>query len=201
MNISTSVRLQNTRSFNLSDRNNKKIDPKVEACTLEQDDILILTNVQIGDNEQRIKRKFLDKGYELFANSTSNQAAGVAICLRIAKEIKVLSIKKDGNDRVLILKLMIEEEIISVISFYDSNNDTAEHMAWIDEALMEEGINQGIILGGDLNTFTNTNLDQKGFNGKEHYRRKAARLLANWEDNNRLNDIYRRQNPNGRVHT
>ena len=94
-------------------------------------------------------QKFLKKGYEIFINSESNAAAGVAICLRIAKEIKVLSIKKDKNDRVIILKLMIEEEIITVVSFYDSNTNSNEFMEWIDSALAEENISQGIIIGGD----------------------------------------------------
>ena len=164
MNISTSIKTQNVRSFNLSDRNNNRIDPKIDACTFEQDDILLLTNVQIGSNKNRIAQKFLKKGYEIFINSNSNAAAGVAICLRIAKDIKVLSVKKDNNDRIIILKLMVGEETITVGSFYDSNMNSSEYMEWIDSALEEENINQGMIIGGDMNTITDPLADQKGFN-------------------------------------
>ena len=79
---------------------------------------------------------------------------------------KVLSIKKDDQDRVIILKLMTEEEIITVVCFYDSNDNTSEHMDWIDSALAEENINQGIIIGGDMNTIIDPIRDQKGFNNK-----------------------------------
>ena len=201
MNISTSIKCQNVRSFNLSDQNNNRIDPKIEACIYEQDDIILLTNVQIGTNKKRIVQKFLKKGYEIFINSESNAAAGVAICLRIAKDIKVLSIKKDDNDRVIILKLMVEEEVIAVVSFYDSNSNTNEFMDWIDSALAEENISQGIILGGDMNTITDPMLDQKGFDNRSHARTHASRHLLNWHTSNKLIDIYRKKNPSGRAIT
>ena len=201
MNISTSIKCQNVRSFNLSDRNNSRIDPKIEACIYEQDDIILLTNVQIGSNKKRIVQKFLRKGYEIFINSESNAAAGVAICLRIAKDIKVLSVKKDDNDRVIILKLMVEEEIIAVVSFYDSNTNSSEYMEWIDSALAEENISQGIIIGGDMNTITDPQLDQKGFIIRPHARTHASRHLLNWQTSNKFIDIYRKKNPGGRAIT
>ena len=77
MNISTSIKTQNTRSFNLSDRNNSRIDPKIDACTHEQDDIILLTNVQIGNNKQQIVQKFLKKGYEIFINSEYNKTGSL----------------------------------------------------------------------------------------------------------------------------
>ena len=138
-------------------------------------------------------QKFLSRGYEIFINSESNAAAGVAVCLRIAKEIKVLSIKKDRNDRVIILKLMVEEEIIAVVSFYDSNTNSSEYMEWIDSALAEENISQGIIIGGDMNTITDPQLDQKGFIIRPHARTHASRHLLNWQTSHKFIDIYRKK--------
>ena len=198
MNISTSIKTQNTRSFNLSDRNSNKIDPKIDACILEQDDILLLTNVQIGNNQQRIKRKFLDKGYEMYINSNSNTSAGVAICLRLAKQIKVLNIRKDNNDRAIILKVMVDEEILTLVSFYDCNDHSIEHLEWVDNTINEENITQGIIIGGDVNTIKDTKLDQRGFNNRPHARVAANRLLTNWHSTGKYVDIYRKIKPEGR---
>ena len=151
MNISLSIKTQNVRSFNLSDKNDYKTTAKIDACLAEVDDIILLSNVQIGNNLTKINKKFNSKGYEIFSNSKSNTSAGVAIALRIAKDMKILSITKDDDDRILLIKLMIEEEIITVVAFYDTNVNTSQYLEKIDSLLEQQNITNGYIIGGDFN--------------------------------------------------
>ena len=54
--------------------------------------------------------------------------------------------------------------------------------------------NNGIIIGGDFNTITDKNLDQKDYRG-EHMRTKATKKLQEWEESKKLNDVFRLKNP------
>ena len=201
MNISISIKTQNVRSFNLSDKNDYKTKAKIEACLSEMDDIILLTNVQIGSNINKITRKFNDKGYELFCNSKSNTGAGVAIALRIAKDMKILNIDKDEDDRILVIKLMIDEEIITVVAFYDTNLNTSLFLEKIDNILEHGNITDGYIIGGDINVILDKDKDQKGFGDKHHHRTNAKRYIDLNIENGTYKDIYRSLNKVGKAIT
>ena len=109
MNISLTVKTQKMRSFTLSNQDGF-FRNKVKAATLERDDILLLTNTQVGNKSNMLTRKFYLEGYKLLNNSTHNSMKGVSIALRIAKNIKIMDAKTDDEERVIALKLMIEEE-------------------------------------------------------------------------------------------
>ena len=49
----------------------------------------------------------------------------------------------------------------------------------------------GILVGGDLNTITNKDSDQKDYKG-EHIRKKATKQLREWETKKKLNYVFRR---------
>ena len=53
-----------------------------------------------------------------YFNSDSSRAAGVVIPIKLCADIEVLDMVKDNNDRILILKTMIDNEIITLVSFY-----------------------------------------------------------------------------------
>ena len=76
---------------------------------LEGDDILLLTNTQIGRNRRVIEKEFLiggDNPYEIFTNSSTIDARGVLIAIRIQANIQVFDMAKDDEDRILIIKVM-----------------------------------------------------------------------------------------------
>ena len=199
MNISLSIKTQNVRSFNLSDKNDFKTKAKIDACLYEMDDIILLTNVQIGNNTQKITKKFNNKGYEIFCNSKSNTSAGVAVALRIAKDMKILSIANDDDDRVLLIKLMIEEETITVVAFYDTNVNTSQYLEKIDNILEHQNITSGYIIGGDFNVILDKDKDQKGFGDRVHARTAAKRHIDQNIENGFYQDIYRKLNAKGRA--
>ena len=137
----------------------------------------------------------------LASNSKSNAAAGVAIAFRIAKDMKVLNVVNDEEDRILLLKLMIEEEIITVVSFYDTNVNTALYLEKIDNMLEHNDITNGYIIGGDFNVILDKEFDQKGFGGKQHSRTTAKKYIDTGIDNGFYQDIYRQFNKEGKAVT
>ena len=52
MNLELSLKTQNIRSFNLSETGLVSMRKKVKAAILEEDDVIMLTNVQIGTNRK-----------------------------------------------------------------------------------------------------------------------------------------------------
>ena len=73
------------RSFNLSS-NDGFFKNKVKAATLGQDDILLLTNTQVGNKSNILTKEFNLEGYKLLNNSTHNNMKGVSIALKITKK-------------------------------------------------------------------------------------------------------------------
>ena len=62
MNISLTMKTQNVRSFNLSSQDGF-FKNKTKAVTLEQDDIILLTNTQVGDKSHMLMKEFNIEGY------------------------------------------------------------------------------------------------------------------------------------------
>ena len=58
-----------------------------------------------------------------YFNSDSSRAAGVGLAIKVCADIELLDMVKDNNDRILILKTMIDNEIITLVSFYDTNEN------------------------------------------------------------------------------
>jgi hypothetical protein len=50
-----------------------------------------------------------------YFNADSSRAAGVGIAIKLCADIKVLDMAKDKNARILILKTMIHNEIITLV--------------------------------------------------------------------------------------
>ena len=72
MNLEISFKTQNVRSFNLSETGLTSMKTKIKAAMFEGDDILCLTNTQIGRNRRVIEKEFIIGGatpYEIFTNS------------------------------------------------------------------------------------------------------------------------------------
>ena len=83
MSINFNIKTQNVRSFNLS-TSTLVLKTKIKAVCHEKNDIILLTNCQIGNKESLVKKEFLttiNGPYHLFTNSSSNIGAGVAIAI------------------------------------------------------------------------------------------------------------------------
>ena len=109
-----------------------------------------------------------------YFNSDSPRAAGVGIAIKLCSDIEILDQVKDNNDRILILKTMIEDEMITLVSFYDTNENRDNHFKKLEEMLYQLDIQQGVIIGADCNNFTDNLRDQKGNGAKPHFRTKAT---------------------------
>ena len=105
MNLELSLKTQNVRSFNMSENGLVSLRKKVRPALMEDDDVIMLTNVQLGTNKLAVEREFLFGGknpYEIYTNSKESDARGVLIAIKIKANIQVIDTKKDDNDRILI---------------------------------------------------------------------------------------------------
>ena len=193
MNINLSIKTQNVRSFNLSSQDGF-FKNKIKAVVLEQDDIILMTNTQIGDKSNMLNKEFNLEGYEVIHNSNHNNMKGVSIALKINKEIKIMDAKTDNEERIIALKIMVNEEELTVVTLYDANTNNDCHLIEIEKILEDMESNNGIIIGGDFNTITDKKNDQKGYLGN-HMRTKATKKLLEWEETKKLNDVFRINNP------
>ena len=193
MNISLSIKTQNVRTFNLSSQDGF-FKNKIKAVVLEQDDIILMTNTQIGDKSNMLDKEFNLEGYEVIHNSSHNNMKGVSIALKINKELKIMDAKKDNDDRIIALKIMVNEEELTVVTLYDANTNNDCHLTEVEKTLEDMESNNGIIIGGDFNTITDKIKDQKGYTGN-HMRTKATKKLLEWEETKKLNDVFRLNNP------
>ena len=84
-----------------------------------------------------------------YFNSSSSRAAGVGIAIKLTSDIQVLDSERDTEDRILILKTMIENELITLVAFYDTNENKDTHLKGIETLLKKidssqlYGSNQG----------------------------------------------------------
>ena len=101
MNLNFSCKTLNIRSFNFSSNIPNVYKCKVDALTLEQDYIIMVSNTKIGRKRKILKDEFRFKGYEIFTNSTSNAAKGVLVALRIVKDIKIIEVDRNEDDRII----------------------------------------------------------------------------------------------------
>ena len=199
MNLELSLKTQNVRSFNMSENGLVSMRKKVQAAVMEDDDIIMLTNVQLGGNKTAVEREFLFGGknpYEIYTNSTVNDARGVLIATKIKANIQVIDIRKDEDDRVLILKTVIGNETITLGCLYDDNRNNTNALQKVDEFLTAMDVKHGLIIGGDYNVIVNRELDQIGYEN-QHLRTKAVKYLTEWDEKGTLVDIYRKKHKKG----
>ena len=194
MNINLSIKTQNVRSFNLSSQDGS-FKNKIKAVVLEQDDIILMTNTQTGDKRNMLDKEFNLEGYEVIHNSKHNNMKGVSIALKINKEIKIMDAKTDNDERIIALKVMINDEELTVVTLYDTNTNNDCHLIEIEKILEDMESYNGIIIGGDFNTITDKKNDQKGYEGRNHSRTKATKKILEWEETKKLNDVFRLNNP------
>jgi exonuclease III len=176
---------------------------KIKATMLEGDDILLLTNTQIGRNRRLIEKEFLIGGenpYVIYTNSSASDARGVLIAIRLQADIQVIDTAKDDEDRILILKIAKGNETLTIGCVYDDNRNNTRTLNKIEELLERLDSKQGLIIAGDYNVIINEDLDQFGYEN-HHHRTKAIKIHQDWEKSGSLVDIYRKKFKNGKAVT
>ena len=89
--------------------------------------------------------------------------------------------KTETEERAIALKLMIEEEEITVVALYDTNTNTDCLLVEIENILEDMEAHNGLNVGGDFNTITNKDWDQKKYKG-EHTRTKETMRMGNQKE-------------------
>ena len=70
-----------------------------------------------------------------YLNSNSSRAVGVGIAIKLTSDIQVLDSERDIDDRILILKTMIGNELITLVSFYGTNENKDCYLNGIETLL------------------------------------------------------------------
>jgi hypothetical protein len=103
--LEISLKTQSVRSFNLSETGLCSMRTKIKVTMPEGDNILLLTNTQIGRNRRVIEKEFLiggDNPYKIFTNSGASDARGVLIAIRIQANIQAYTHKAVGGLHIVI---------------------------------------------------------------------------------------------------
>ena len=125
-------------------------------------------------------------------------ARGVSIMIptSIAANVKYLTGTKDKEGRFLLLSCEIENMKITLINIYSPTKDNlAQQNSFLSniKSVIEDYSDSNIILGGDLNTYLNIDLDKKG--GKIETQSSYSFNIGNLCEEYSLSDIWRIRNP------
>ena len=137
------------------------------------------------------------KGDIYFSHGT-NQSKGVAILIPsdIKTRVTVLNMTKDKEGRMIILDCNIDDNPFLLKNLYAPTKDHCDaQLNFLQHFTdtLEQLDNKNLIIGGDLNTYLNPELDKKGGN-IENASKYASGLKRVIEEYN-LSDIWRLRNP------
>ena len=144
---------------------------KIVAAILEGDNIICLTNMQVGKNRKVIEKEFLLGGttpYEMFINSNASDARGVMIAVKIRANIQIVDRAKDDEDRIILIKAVVGNKTITVGCIYDDNKNNTKTLTKLEELLDKIDGRQGLVIGGDYNVMINPQLYQHGLDTPAH---------------------------------
>ena len=144
------------------------------------------------------QRKWEDQtGCSLFFSHGKTNSCGVLIGFVGTKKLDVLDEKRDKNGRILILKVLVEDNCFTLINLYSPNTESDQVATLTELSFMLNSIddldNQNIILGGDLNFFFDTTLEASG--GNPTIKKNTLTKFIELKENFNLCDIWRIRNP------
>ena len=108
--------------------------------------------------------------------------------LKIRANIQIIDTVNDDEDRIILIKVVIGNDTITVGCIYDDNRNNTRTLTKLEELLDNIDGRQGLVLGGDYNVIVNPQLDQHGYN-TPHMRTKAVKHHNEWEASGTLIDI------------
>uniref|UniRef100_A0A803JA29 Reverse transcriptase domain-containing protein n=1 Tax=Xenopus tropicalis TaxID=8364 RepID=A0A803JA29_XENTR len=96
--------------------------------------------------------KFLHKAYPtIFMANSSNKTKGVAICIKAGLQLQVLEVYRDSNGRYLTLKILMEDQTLTLVSYYAPNTNQVLFFETLISHLSHWAEGQ-LIIGGDTNS-------------------------------------------------
>ena len=137
-------------------------------------------------------------GGEIYFSHGEFNARGVAILIPQNMNSKFIYKNgyKDNFGRFILINCEIEGKALTLINIYcpTKDNQTAQ-ISFLDmvKSKLEEYSDTNIVLGGDLNTYLNVQLDKKG--GKTELLSTYAQQISNMCTEYSLVDIWRVRNP------
>ena len=162
---------------------------------------LLQESHSIPSDEQKWEREWGGSIY--FAHGEFN-ARGVAIL--IPKDLNETFLYKNGlkdnNGRFLLINCEVEGNPLTIINIYSPTKDNiVGQMSFLESIKDKIEIHgdQNILLGGDLNTYLDIELDKRG--GKKDNVSKYTQLLKSICEEYNLIDIWRVRNPQGNLFT
>ena len=132
-----------------------------------------------------------------FAHGT-NQSRGVAIFIPtfLRAKLAVNQLFKDSSGRYIFLDCSVENNHFLVVNVYAPTKDhLQEQLEFLNsiKQILEQNNDKNIIIGGDLNTYLNMELDKKG--GTRDALSKYSNTLVSVMEEFSLIDIWRIRNP------
>ena len=105
---------------------------------------------------------------EIFFSHGATNSCGVMIGYLGSKKFTVNKINQDSNGRILIIEVNIDDELLVLINFYNSNTETEQIKTLNDlEFLLSEfslDSSKQVIFAGDFNLIFDINLETSGGN-------------------------------------
>ena len=200
MNMSNNIRIN---SFNVRGmRSNSKrhsifhwLKTTYPGITLIQESHSVLSDESLWQKEW---------GGQIYFSHGEFNARGVAILIpkEYNNRFEYIEGQKDNYGRFLLLKCKIDNNPLIIINIYAPTKD--KHSAQINfieniKPKIDEYSDQNIIIGGDLNTYLDIELDKKG--GKREQYTTYNNLIHSLCEEVNLVDIWRIRNPNSKTFT
>ena len=137
-------------------------------------------------------------------NYGSNHSKGVSVFIKDDSKVKIDTLFKDNDGRVILLNLNINNETYTLVNIYAPNNETSRCTFFrkVGEYIHCHALNQSkLLMGGDYNYVQDIKLDVK-VTGLRH--RMSDRSTDNFKKlckGFKINDIWRVKNPLLRAYT
>ena len=142
-------------------------------------------------------------GGKVFFSHGSSNSCGVLIGFVGSNNLDIKNILRDSEGRILILDIVLENEELLLINFYNANTECNQIKTLNTLSSMIKNIcpdnDKKIIFAGDLNFFFNTKLETKG--GNPTFKRKSVGLFIEIKETYNLCDIWRIRNPKSKTFT
>ena len=127
---------------------------KVEICCVQEVRYRGAGTVSIGSNQDK---------YKLWWSGNNNRQSGVGLMIQEAMVENVIEIERT-NDRIMKAKLVLGKEIVHIFSVYAPQSgrpheEKIEFWEKLSYAVSQVPINEGLIVGGDLNGHVGMNRD------------------------------------------
>ena len=155
-NMDMSITILNCNSLNLTNQQ-KHFDQKIAAITSTKSDILLLSDIRLGEGNLNGSLRFIQAlrdsptgTYNAYYNS-SRFKRGVAILISNKKSYTINEEIRDQDENILALHCNIDENEYLICAIYGPNNTCRTFYRNIEQ-ILERFKHLKVIIGGDWNT-------------------------------------------------